>query len=83
MATQDNPPRCPHCGAVVVPGATFCQACGGRVAAEEKPEGARAAGSTPSVRFCVQCGAQLREGARFCPKCGQTVRQSKEASPAT
>ena len=27
------------------------------------------------VRFCVHCGAQLREGAQFCPKCGQTVPQ--------
>jgi ribosomal protein L40E len=58
--------KCPHCGADVVTGATFCQTCGGRLAEEQK---------LAPVRFCVQCGAQLREGARFCPKCGQTVPQ--------
>jgi ribosomal protein L40E len=65
--------RCPHCGASVIPGATFCQTCGGRVAEEEKQV---------QIRFCVQCGAQLREGAHFCPKCGQTVPQSQQAAPA-
>jgi uncharacterized membrane protein YvbJ len=30
------------------------------------------------VRFCVHCGAELREGARFCPKCGQTVPELQE-----
>ena len=65
--------RCPHCGASVTPGGSFCQTCGGRVAEEEK---------AAQIRFCVQCGAQLREGARFCPKCGQTVPQSQQATPA-
>jgi predicted RNA-binding Zn-ribbon protein involved in translation (DUF1610 family) len=59
--------RCPSCGAAVVAGAAFCQACGARLAAE-----------APSAvgRFCIHCGAELREGARFCPKCGQTVPQT-------
>lgn len=55
---------CPSCGVAVVAGATFCQTCGARLAAEEPPA---------PMLFCVHCGAQLREGARFCPKCGQTV----------
>ena len=55
---------CPSCGAAVVAGAAFCQACGTRLV-EEKPPA--------PVLFCIHCGAQLREGARFCPKCGQTV----------
>jgi hypothetical protein len=76
---QPPPPKaatgaqCPHCGAPVVAGASFCQTCGGRVAKEVKPA---------PVRFCVHCGAQLREGARFCPKCGQTVPQDQQDSMA-
>lgn len=60
--------RCPHCGAVVVAGASFCQTCGGQLIEAAKPS---------PVRFCIHCGAELREGARFCPKCGQTTPQSK------
>lgn len=63
--------QCPHCGASVVAGATFCQTCGGRVEKEVKPA---------PVRFCVHCGAQLRQGARFCPKCGQTVPAGQQDS---
>ena len=59
--------HCPHCGAAIIAGASFCQTCGGQLAEEVKPA---------PVRFCVHCGAQLREGARFCPKCGQTMPQS-------
>ena len=66
--------RCPHCNAIVVTGALFCQTCGGKLAVETPP--------TP-VRFCVHCGAQLREGARFCPKCGQTVPEVRQASVTT
>jgi hypothetical protein len=66
--------QCPHCGASIVAGGTFCQTCGGRLAEEQKPE---------PIRFCVHCGAQLREGARFCPKCGQTVSQNQVAAPTS
>ena len=56
--------RCPHCGAGVVAGAAFCQACGASLAPEP---------AAPPAKFCIHCGAQLRENARFCPTCGQTV----------
>jgi RNA polymerase subunit RPABC4/transcription elongation factor Spt4 len=59
--------RCPHCGAVVVAGAAFCQSCGTGLVAEP---------AASPARFCIHCGAQLRENARFCPKCGQTVAHS-------
>jgi hypothetical protein len=59
--------KCPHCGAAVVAGGTFCQTCGERLMKESKPA---------PVNFCVQCGAQLREGARFCPMCGKTVPEA-------
>jgi hypothetical protein len=65
--------NCPHCGASVIVGGTFCQTCGGRLAEEQKPD---------PIRFCAHCGAQLREGARFCPKCGQTVAK-KQAVAST
>ena len=57
-------PRCPNCGAAVVPGAAFCQTCGTRLAPQQAPA---------PVLYCVHCGAQLRPGAKFCPKCGQTL----------
>jgi len=56
--------RCPNCGAAVVAGAAFCQACGTRLPQEEPPA---------AVMFCIHCGAQLRTGARFCPQCGQSI----------
>jgi hypothetical protein len=65
--------RCPSCGSAVVAGATFCQTCGTRLAAEQESK-------APPVRFCVHCGAQLRENARFCPKCGQTIPTSPARS---
>jgi endogenous inhibitor of DNA gyrase (YacG/DUF329 family) len=62
----DSTVRCPSCGASVVAGADFCQACGSRLTEREAPA---------PVRFCVRCGAELRPTSRFCPKCGETVPQ--------
>jgi predicted RNA-binding Zn-ribbon protein involved in translation (DUF1610 family) len=59
--------RCPNCGSVIIAGGVFCQTCGTRLAEQPKPA---------PIRFCIQCGAQLRESARFCPQCGETVPQS-------
>jgi len=66
--TPSEDAHCPHCNAIVVAGASFCQTCGGQLAKEVEPD---------PVRFCVHCGAELREGARFCPKCGQTIPQTQ------
>jgi subtilisin family serine protease len=49
---------CPHCGAVVRPGARFCAACGNSIV---------------QAQHCPQCGAPLREGVRFCSRCGRPV----------
>ena len=68
MNKKDRP-KCPHCGMIVIAEATFCQTCGTRLVVPQEPAPA-------PILFCVQCGAELREGARFCPKCGQTVTPS-------
>ena len=71
---QPTPPtpaadaRCPKCGAAVVAGAAFCQACGGRLRWRPAP--------APTL-FCIHCGAQLRQGARFCPTCGKTSSRDR------
>ncbi|MBN1812525.1 MAG: S8 family serine peptidase [Anaerolineae bacterium] len=48
---------CPHCGAVVRPGARFCAACGNSII----------------TRPCPNCGAPVREGVRFCGRCGRPL----------
>jgi hypothetical protein len=58
---------CPHCSTPVLDGASFCQACGGRIVEES---------AAPPVLFCAQCGSSLRESSQFCPKCGQAVVRS-------
>ena len=60
----DSAAVCPNCGAEVVAGSDFCQACGSRLTEQKSPA---------PVRFCVRCGAELRPTSRFCPKCGETV----------
>ena len=59
-AAQQQPGSalCPHCGAVVRPGARFCAACGNSIVVAPQ---------------CPHCGASLREGVRFCPRCGRPV----------
>lgn len=33
------------------------------------------------MRYCKNCGTQLRDGASFCPKCGNPVAQPGQAAP--
>lgn len=49
-------PRCPQCGADLVPDGNFCDKCGWRLEIAEPT--------------CAVCGKKLRVGARFCPYCG-------------
>ncbi len=51
---------CPACRAANVPGARFCQQCGGPM--------------LPAA--CRQCGATMQAGARFCAQCGQSFREA-------
>ena len=52
--------NCPECGAEVVAGAAFCNACGKKI--ELQP--------APGTKFCPQCGAVVAESNRFCNRCG-------------
>jgi subtilisin family serine protease len=56
---QSQVAQCPHCGAVVRPGARFCPACGN---------------SLIPARQCPHCGAPVKEGVRFCGRCGQPLQ---------
>lgn len=33
-----------------------------------------------AVKFCVKCGAPLKEGAKFCTKCGWKLPEAKEST---
>lgn len=55
-------PKCPSCGAEVVPGVRFCGECG-------KDLGAVGAAAKPT--FCPDCGGELKPGAKFCGQCGK------------
>jgi subtilisin family serine protease len=57
-APQAQTAQCPHCGAVVRPGARFCAACGN---------------SLMPARPCPHCGAPVKEGVRFCGRCGRPL----------
>jgi subtilisin family serine protease len=58
-APQSQVTQCPHCGAVVRPGARFCAACGN---------------SLMPARPCPHCGAPVKEGVRFCGRCGRPLQ---------
>jgi RsiW-degrading membrane proteinase PrsW (M82 family) len=41
-----------------------------------KPFGKMAGGEIPhtGIKFCIKCGAEVKQGASFCPKCGNRVK---------
>lgn len=56
---------CPHCGAQLSDGSTFCTNCGTRLDT--------AANTQPQKRFCTSCGAEIPAGSSFCVQCGAPV----------
>jgi subtilisin family serine protease len=58
-APQSQVVQCPHCGAMVRPGARFCAACGNSLLPD---------------RACPHCGAPVKEGVRFCGRCGRPLQ---------
>ncbi|HOG46069.1 MAG TPA: zinc ribbon domain-containing protein [Anaerolineae bacterium] len=53
--------RCVNCGASLVPGTRFCEACG-------RPAGVE--GDAQAAHFCGRCGKPLKAGVSFCESCG-------------
>ncbi len=58
-------PVCQACGAPLLPGALFCNACGQKI--QKEPP---AAEPRPSAAVCPNCHAPVSEGAAFCASCG-------------
>ena len=56
---------CPHCGAQLSDGSTFCTNCGTRLDT--------VANTLPKKRFCTSCGAEIPAGSSFCVQCGAPV----------
>ena len=58
---------CPNCGAEVVAGSTFCNACG-QALPKNEPAPAASEGS-----FCPNCGTAVPAGNLFCSNCGTKI----------
>lgn len=54
---------CPKCNAAISDGTVFCPSCGEKLAGQ----------SEKSVRYCLSCGEEVKEGNKFCAKCGAEV----------
>ncbi len=54
-----SPPKCPECGAELVPEAKFCPQCGAAI--PEQPK-------------CPSCGATVDLSFKFCPRCGTRLK---------
>jgi len=71
---------CPHCGAPIDEGDTFCTECGKRV-----DEVSQTTSSEPAKPKCPHCGAPIDEGDIFCTECGKRVDevpQTTSSEPA-
>lgn len=65
------PVKCAKCGADLPAGAKFCLQCGEKVvSADNLIICPKCGASTPSGKFCIECGAPL---ANKCPNCGADV----------
>jgi hypothetical protein len=59
--------KCPACGQVLNPGATFCPKCGTAVTS-------LSARTVPGKAvFCPNCGTAINSDAQFCRKCGKKL----------
>lgn len=67
---------CPACGAPVVQGDAFCQACGLPLA------GAPAPAPVPAAMSCPACGAPVGSDDAFCEACGAALAAVPEVAAA-
>ena len=54
--TEEEKPKCPSCGAELIPGMKFCGNCGTKV--------------VENKRICKECGLEIPDGMMFCGGCG-------------
>lgn len=86
VSTAPAKNQCPNCHTELPAGAKFCFGCGAKIGgAEENEMLCPACGKkTPRGKFCMQCGAALKNncpncgkevpnGAKFCLECGQKM----------
>src|SRR4051812_15932519 len=57
--------NCPNCGQPILPGTTFCRACGTRVQQQ--------------ANACARCGNANPYDAVFCRTCGNALNQAAQA----
>ena len=76
-----NGGKCPHCGASLKPGVSFCGSCGGNLKnGVHKKDSSQ---TLPAMKVCPQCGSPVREGSPFCSSCGSKMRSgSPDRRPA-
>ncbi len=71
LTASPSASRCPHCRADLIPGDTFCGACGNSVIAP----------APTAAVTCTTCGDRLAPGDTFCAACGSAVAPA--AAPLT
>ena len=78
VSKKQGIPRCPVCGAELLPGAKFCTHCGAPI--PQKEENANKSSQlenaekiSPKIKYCPVCGVELLPGAKFCTQCGAKI----------